>query len=509
MNIPIQCGRSYREWWFLALILAAVSLLGGGLMLLAVKQPFAASVLIVGGVAAFSVLMSALLIARSRFQVEITPGGFRVRDRRGEREFSDDRVICASLSNRSNYTNGLLQSTTRTFDVWVEGESGSERIKIANRIGLGASDPLMPLVERVHAHLYERAHSALAAGQPFDGEDWTLHADELIVNTRRNARSVRFEDLAAAEIFDGRLCVWKHGQDEPVLRIPISSANTHVLLQLLRERIAASSANGEPRSGDELGRILFERKPDSGMVWLMWLAPPAFAVALAITIFLGAFRGDRGAGGVGLAICFVIAGLWGLSLTQSIAFRVHEQGVRRKWLFGTQQLKYADVDTFTYSAVRQFVKGVYAGTNFTLTFTSRTNGKSRKLTYARKLRNADADLDHLRDSVSRLIANRMAAEFGQGRSVVWTDGLRFLPEGIEYRASGFFGRKPPIVLPYSQILGHDANQGTFWLWIQGKKKPVVKENMAQPNFFPGYMFLTRLLAARSFAAPTNEQASMR
>ena len=174
--------------------------------------------------------------------------------------------------------------------------------------------------------------------------------------------------------------------------------------------------------------------------------------------------------------------------------------MRRKWLFGIQQLKFTDVKTFTYSAVRQFVKGVYAGTNFTLTFASFADGKLRKLTYARKLRNADADLDHLRDSVSQLISNRMAAEFGQGRAVVWTDGLRFLPEGLEYRASGFFGRKAPVLLPYSQILGHDANQGMFWMWAQGKKKPVVKENMALPNFFPGYLFLTRLLAARPATA---------
>ncbi len=509
MNTPIQCGRSYREWRFVALIVAAVALLAGGIMLLAVRQPFAASVLIAGGVAAFSAVMSALLIARSRFQVEITPDGFRVRDRRGEREFSDDQVICASLSNNSNYTNGLLQSTTRTFDVWVEGESGSEQIKLVNRLALGARDPAALLIERVHAHLYERAQAALAAGQNFEGEDWTLHAAELIVNTRRDPHGVRFEDLAAADTFDGHLCVWKHGQDEPVLRIPIGSANTHVLLQLLRERIAAPSANGELRTGDELGRILFERKPDRGMVWLMWLAPPAFLIVLAVTIFLGAFLGQRGAWGMGTAICFIAAGLWVLSLTQNVTLRVYEQGVRRKWLFGTQQLKYADVDAFTYSAVRQFVKGVYAGTNFTLTFASRAQGKTTKLTYARKLRNADADLDHLRDSVSRRIADRMAAEFGKGRMVAWTDGLRFLPEGLEYRASSFFGRKAPIVLPYSQVLGHDANQGTFWLWIVGKKKPVVKENMAQPNFFPGFMLLTRVLAARQATAPAGAPASAR
>jgi hypothetical protein len=95
----------------------------------------------------------------------------------------------------------------------------------------------------------------------------------------------------------------------------------------------------------------------------------------------------------------------------------------------------------------------------------------------------------------------MESQFAQGNMVVWTQGLRFLPEGLECRASGFFGRKAPVVYPYSRISGCDANQGTFWLWVNGTKKPVVKENMSQPNFYPGYLFLARLLAARPPAAP--------
>lgn len=509
MNTPIQIGRSYREWWFLALIFAAVCLLASSAMLFVVKQPLAPSVLIVGGVAAFSAGMSALLIARSRFQVEMTSDGFRVRDRRGEREFSDDRVICASLASKANYTNGVLQSTTRTLDVWVESEAGSEQIKMVNRLAVGASDPLTPLVERVLAHLYERANAALAAGQSFEGEGWTLYAQELVVDSKRHAPGVRFEALAAADIFDNHLCVWKHGQDEPVLRIPVRSANTQVLLRLLRERITSHAENGEPRSGDELGRILFERKPERGTVGVLYLTPIAVLVTLGVAAIMAIVRGDRDALWVGLAVCLGLGLIWALSLKQCIAFRVHERGVRRKWLFGTQQLQYSDVDSFTYSAVRQFVKGVYAGTNFTLTFTSMSDGKPRKLTYDRKLRNADADLDHLRDTVSQLIANRMAGQFGAGRSVVWTDGLRFLPEGLEYRAAGFFGRKAPVVLPYSQILGYDANQGNFWLWVHGRKKPVVKENMALPNFFPGYLFLARLLAARPAATRATEEAPAR
>ena len=189
-----------------------------------------------------------------------------------------------------------------------------------------------------------------------------------------------------------------------------------------------------------------------------------------------------------------LAALWVLAVAQSVTFRVHEQGVVRQWLFGSQRFRYSEVDTFTYSAVRQYVKGVYSGTRFTLTFAALAGGKLKKLTYSRNLRNVDAELEHLRDSVSQMIAQRMAAQFAQGRAVIWTDGLRFLPEGLEYRAAGLLGRKAPVMIPYSQISGYDANQGTYWLWIHGRKKPVVKENMALPNFFPGYVFLPRLLS---------------
>jgi hypothetical protein len=506
MNTPIQIGRSFKEWWFLALIFLAVVLIAVGVMLLAVRHPSAVAVLAAGGVGAISAVVSAVLVARSRFQIEIAPDGFLVRDRRGEREFRDDQVICVSLSGKSNFTNGILRSTTRTFDVWVEGEAGAEQVKIVSHLPVGASDPLLPLIERVHIHLYERAVAALEGGQSFEGEGWTLHANELVTHARRNARGVRFEELAAADIFDDHLCVWQHGQDEPVLQIPVHSANTLVLLRLLRERVAERPEDGERRPGDELGRILFERKPGRGLVALLWLLPVAAIVVVACTAYLAVLRGAGGAWWVGLEISAPLALTWLLPLSQCVTFSVHEHGVRRKWLFRTQQLKYIDVDTFTYSAVRQYVKGVYSGTNFTLTFASLASGKLQKLTYARNLRNADAELDHLRDSISRMIADRMAAQFVPGRSVTWTEGLRFLPEGLEHRAAGFFGRKAPVVIPYEQISGYDLHQGMFWLWVHDRKKPVVKESMALPNFFPGYNFLPRVLAGRQAASRAIEEA---
>ncbi|MGE5193833.1 MAG: hypothetical protein ACM3U2_15155, partial [Deltaproteobacteria bacterium] len=458
MHSPIQIGRSYKEMWFLAHVVLAAGLVAGGTLLFVARQPAAPAALLAGCVAAVSACLAAMQIARSRFQIELTAGGFLVRDRRGVREFRDEQVICAGLSTKANYANGILRSTTRTFDVWVEGERGTEQVKMVSRLPVGDADPLAPLIERVFDHLYERAAAALDSRQAFEGEGWTLHANELVVHGRRSGHSVRFLELAAAEIFDDHLCVWKHGQDDPVLRIPIHSANTHVLLRLLRERIAPHPDDGGPRADDGLGRILFERKPGTGLVALVWLLPIAVVIVLAGSLFLAVFQGDRRAIWLGLEIGGILTTIWFFPLTQCVEFRVHEHGVRRKWLFRTQQLKFSDVDTFTYSAVRQYVKGVYSGTNFTVTFASQADGKLKKLTYTRTLRNADAELDHLRDSVSQTIADRMAAQFKLGKAVTWTDGLRLLPEALEYRAAGFFGRKAPIVIPYSQISGYDLHQ---------------------------------------------------
>jgi hypothetical protein len=493
MNTPLQFGRSFREWWFLGLIAATVGLTIAGSMLQLAKHDAAVWCLLAAAVAAFSTAMSVVLIVRSRFQIEIRPDGFLLRDRHGERDFTDSQLICAGLSFQPNYTNGVLKSTTRTFDLWVEGTQGPEQLKLSTRLPIGSIDPLGGFIERVHAHLYERANAALHAAETFEGEGWTLYDSELIVHSGRNPQSASIADLSAVDVFDNHLCVWRHGQDDPVLRIPVSSANTRVLQRLLAERLAPRAV--ESPTGNRLGRILFERNPDRSTQALVWLLPICAAFVILGMIVLALVRVGN-AVPIGILICFILLLVWVLVLSQSVEFRVCEHGVRRKWLYQIRQMRYVEVDTFTYSAVRQYVKGAYAGTHFSLTFASIAGDKWKKLTYSKTLRNADAELDHLRDHVSELIANRLWEQFRMGRAVAWTDSFRFLPEGLEYRAAGILGRKAPILIPYSQIHGYDADAGIFHLWVHGKKKPVAKENVNQPNFFPGYHLLARLLANR-------------
>ncbi|MGQ0636007.1 MAG: hypothetical protein ACT4QC_15460 [Planctomycetaceae bacterium] len=496
MDDWIDVGASLRTWWFPAWVAVTLGLLVAGGMMLFAQTDGGLAVLAAGGASAIAVSLSGASLRARRRRVRITESGFQVHDRHGERAIADDQVICASLHVQSNYTNGELKSTTRVFDVWVEHETIPQRVQMVNRLSLHAADPLAPLIERVQKHLYERARDALAARQPFEGEGWTLHAGELVVAGGREARSVRVDELAAVGAFDDDLCLWRHGDDVPVVRIPLRRANTHVLARLLHESVPGEPEVDEPPDDSRLGRVLFERKPSRLMTAAAWALPVAACGCVAAGLAVALARGRFGPV-IPAAILGAIAGfVWLVVLSQYVRFRCHDLGVSRRWLWREERLRFADVATFAYSAVRQYVKGGYAGTTFTLSFVARPGVKPRKLVYSKTLRNADHELDRLRDHVSSIIAAGMAQEYRERQVVGWTEGLRFLQEGLEYRAAGFLGRKPPVILRFDQIQGYDAQQGVFQLWVYGVRKPVVKEQVGAPNFFPGYLLLAQLLEER-------------
>jgi len=504
MEPLIPVGSSHREWWFVVLVALSILLVlcGGALVLVHHEAGF--PVLISGGVISFVALLSAVVIAARKVSVQITPDGFIVRDRYGEREYTDMAVLCASLQSQSHYTNGERRATTRTFEVWVETEEGSaERVKMRNRFAVGGSDPLGLLIDRILGHLYDQASSVLSDGESFEGQGWSLNSREFAWAQKRQSVTIPVGELTAADVFDSELCVWRSGNDEPVVRIPMSAANAPVLLTLLRERVVAPTA-GEAETSGGLGRVLFERKPSSGSTVALWIMPIG-----AASLFLGgvlmALLMKRFEPAIVLGVVSaVLTQIWLVPLSQHVSLRCHEHGVSRRWLRREQRLRYSEIDLFTYSAIRQYVKGVYSGTSFTLTFASNAAGK---LTYTKTLRNADDELDRLRDRVGRILAERMAKQFGTGSTVSWGDALRFFPEGLEYRASGFLRRKAPVMIPFDQIAGIDITDGQFRLWRTGQKGHAVKESVAQPNFFPGYFLLLRLLASESSKPAPAETAT--
>ena len=466
-----------------AVVLLAQPGLGAVAMLLAVV---AVAVFVVNEV-------TARRNAAQRRWVTDTGSGFHVLDNAGERMFHDNHVTDVILEIQEHYSAGLLKSIGRKFVVWVEG--AAEPIDMFNKFPAQKPDPLVELIKRILEGLKQRGQRRLQEGGRLDGEGWSLERGRLAIWEKSGPMVVPLEELAEIGVFSGKLCIWRKGEEHPLARIAPASRNAPVLQALLgeciqenEEKAGAAAGPASPPSvadasptADGLGRVLFERRSNTLRVLLAVAAP----VACVAGLVMAASHEIRPAG-----LMIALAGIVGAVAVWRVppaVFQCHELGVRYSGATGRRQIRYTDVHSFSYQAVRHFVNGAYTGTHFTLKFQS----PAAEIVYRTTLKNQDDDLDSLRDHVSRVIAAEMQGELAAGRPVRWTPNLAFLPEGIQHRPKGFLGRGSPQVLPYSQVRGFNMDKGVFYVFAQGAKRATISEDVSAANFFPGFfLFLT-------------------
>jgi hypothetical protein len=496
MNARILVRGTLRTWdCTLLLVLGILFLIGVGVAV-AFGQSLLAALLFLGACAcALGGVLARRWRRTRRRWVEDQGDGFLVIDGAGERHFADDDVLSMALVHKQNYHQGLPKSVTRRFLVWVPSEGPlPEPIEMVNTLKQGAADPLHRLVGRVGDLLCERAEAELSAGQSVLGEGWELHGDDLTVRTGGEVKTCRIADLVALEVVDNALCGWRPGQDEAFIRVPRASANAYVLQRLLADRMPDHPTAAPPPEGGGLGRIIFERRARRGS----FTAALVFAVLLLLIGVILAVAGIAGHAYEPLLWAFAcVAGsaacvLGGLHVLRA-RFRCHEHGVYKAGLFGARTLRYADLASFTYTATRHFHNGAYTGTMFQLGFDPVAGQGGKSIRHSVMLPHADQELENLRDQVSRIIAARMANHLRGDAPVQWTRHLTFVREGIEYKPTGVFRRKEPVFVAFKEVYSYQIHQGTFFLWVRGEQKPVVREAMTQPNFFPGFYLLTTIV----------------
>ena len=95
--------------------------------------------------------------------------------------------------------------------------------------------------------LKQRTAAGLAGGAVLEGESWRLAAMQLSVARGRIVESLPFAEIDKVAVFDGKLCFWRRGQDEPAARISPDSKNASVLA-VAAERVDRASARGVRRS---------------------------------------------------------------------------------------------------------------------------------------------------------------------------------------------------------------------------------------------------------------------
>ena len=90
---------------------------------------------------------------------------------------------------------------------------------MTNRIAVNGDDPLAALITRVIEDLKQRTAAGLAGGATLEGEGWRLAAMQLSVARGRSVETLPFAEIDKVAVFDGKICLWRRGQDEPAARI--------------------------------------------------------------------------------------------------------------------------------------------------------------------------------------------------------------------------------------------------------------------------------------------------
>jgi uncharacterized membrane protein HdeD (DUF308 family) len=425
--------------------------------------------------------------AAERWVVD-TGNGFRWLGGPTDVEVPDSQVVAVRIKRTSKFSAGIFKGTVRRFEVWT---ADSDRpMSMTNRLGVNVADPLAPLIARVIEDLKQRTAAGLASGAVLEGEGWQLAAMQLLVARGRAVEALPFAEIDKVAVFDGKICIWRRGQDEPAAKISPDSKNASVLASLLtqwieHQREASGGDSSEALDSSGMGRLLFERRRYDGL-WMAFICSIVIGAAGMVLLF------DRNATRLGA----VLVGAAVVSLLLGVVFgryrfRCFERGLSRRRNRDEFRLRYDEIREFTYAATRMFYKGTYVGTRLRLTF----RAPQGTIRYSAKVQNMDADLDELRDHLAKTIAVRMLSDLRAGHAVPWMNDVVFLPQGLQFRRSKMLGLAsgPPEVLPYQQIRGVNINEGVSYLYSTTEAKPVICRPAESPNFFPGYFTVLTLL----------------
>ena len=236
-------------------ILGVLALMGG-IALAAFVPDGGLPGVIVGGVAVFLLVVNEVQVARQKAaerSVIDTGSGFRWLGGPTDIEVQDSQVVAVRIKRTSKFSAGILKGVVRRFEVWTAGSD--KPMCMTNRIAVNGADPLAALIVRVIEDLKQRTAAGLAGGATLEGEGWRLAAMQLSVARGRTVETLPFVEIDKVAVFDGKICLWRRGQDEPAAKISPDSKNASVLASLLSEWIEhqREASGGQPEA--DLRRI--------------------------------------------------------------------------------------------------------------------------------------------------------------------------------------------------------------------------------------------------------------
>jgi hypothetical protein len=463
---PVQVGGSLQSPWVVVpLLLAGLSIASGIVVALngtpealLVFLPLAAVLAVPGGVAAL------ILLSRSR-HIRVDPDGFTY-IQGGKREtYKDEEIV--GVSQRSVQKASLWRSVR----IDVHTQAGLSSFDLEYEVTFNTPDPLYEFVDRIIRAHARRVMDGLEGGARLDGEGWHYSRDGLSIHHGPRRGIYPPDELTFFGFYGEALAVWRGDEVEPLLRVPDHTVNAHALSQIIWANMEKRPQRNDTLPGKPLGRLLSTLHGRDA--WLGWptlvfalgmaglLVPMSFIPEMLLAVvILGTLATVLG----GLALWLILrASYLRLAYHQ---FGIAQPGLGRSLLF-TEMARMTWTNTF-------ILLEAHDPDRPTIRFSSISLMQNR-------------DEFAVRDHIAATIATRWWEELGKG-PVQWTQRLRFLPEGLEYRSKGFLSDPEPVVAPYYTTSYYALPQ---WLevFVTGAPAAVLQQPYNEPNFYPGLKLL--------------------
>jgi hypothetical protein len=485
--LPAPPFRFFLGGW-LVILLGIASIAGGAAMAILGHEP--AGGVFFCGLGMFFVIGGFFMHRQrevSRGALELHAHGFIHAHGKRRRAVVLEEITALSLAESEELRNGVKAGLRRTLTL----RDGEGKIVIRQLTLTGQQDTFGMLLARVIDQMGASWERRMTAGEPLRGAGWSLDGGGLAYSGA--SRPLAFTEIAAADLFEGKVALWRLDEEAPCFTVPAISANAQLLLALARKHLPAQRAGRT--DPDSLGRLLFQKKAGRSALIILAL------FGLGLAGFGAWLLRDGTPDDFRLGIIALVLGPLILAFTLHLAFahfRVHELGVERRNLLGRRRLRYTEIALFNYSATRMYHNGVYTGTAIAMSFAP-AGGKALSLSSTQ--RGSDADLDLLRDRVAEMISMRLYDQIKAGSEVPWGKNCRLTREGVRYREKKLFGKGAEAFLAYASGVRESFANGFFNLYDREGKKPVHTIACGEENFYPGYLLFVRLVTEAVQPAP--------
>lgn len=400
----------------------------------------------------------------------------------------DYSVSAIAIATHQQYFLGSLQAVHHRYTIWSDLDANP--IILESKSTSSTPDPLDSLIARLKARVLRRAREELLSGRAVHGDCWSLNTRHLRWDAEGRSHVIAPDQLAACEEYDNQVCIWREGQDAPIVKFPESGRNAILLHQLLQPG-EVEEPFPQPARPTTMGRMLFERRIDAGAK-LYYITAAAFVFAFGAYMHLFVVRDAvtwRAATVMMLAAIPIL--LIGYR-SANAAHQYFENAVRHVGLFGNRTIYYCDVDQMRYQVTRQFHQGIYCGIEVELLLTPRQNPELGSIKHCFTVLKHDQAMDLVATRISKLIAARMSRELQEGQSIPWSEQVILEPAGLRYRGVGASNQVDFQSISYRDIGRQTIDEGSLRLYRLGESEPFLQVGSSTMNFDAGIRVIEML-----------------